>query len=733
MYKAFYTKAKSNFVKGFALAAMLLTSAASQAQEYFQRLSMEGVELIGAVTWGKVDEFTLMQPGYYEFSYDRRFSPDKTAPIFKANPMGGCAYHDGKIYSCEYSRLSHTVKPYWRIYDAKTFKLLSEHELKDNCESTTTSIAFDPTTGNLYGLLETYDETFLVKINAETGDMTRIGSMLDHLSYTKYLALACSPKGELYCTYLTKSNDVISLGKIRKTTGQVALVRGISATNLLPGDSFINGAYEQAMFYNNATGKLYWMFQGSSAQLYKEVTQIYEVNTTTADAVMVAYTEDQLQGPGAFFMEPNAGAPAIISDFKWTPDAEGSESGTIGFTLPTATYGGSNLMGALSLSVASDGKSLYSGEATPGQHFTMHLDKMPNKWNTLNICASNEAGEGPTVKRTFFAGYDTPKNVTNVKLAADGLRTTLTWDAPTEGVNGNPIDTEALTYNVVRYPGEVLVATNTKERSFSEEHPEDMTRYVYTVTPVANGKEGKAAMSNNIIVGKPLDVPYNGEFNSAYDMYNYYTILDANGDGYTWMFDQNTNRAVYHYSQTNNADDWMISPAINYKKGKTYELTFTAYSSSYSYKEDMEVTFGNDKTAEAQTTQLLYLQQLPTVDEADAPGSYSAKFTVPEDGVYYFAFHAISEKFREYIYLYNILVKEDETSSVDAMPAGADTSISVNGGVLSVSSLVDADMRVCDMGGRTVAETTGKSLQTKLASGIYLVTVGGKTVKAVVK
>ena len=42
------------------------------------------------------------------------------------------------------------------------------------------------------------------------------------------------------------------------------MIRGINATNLLPGDSFINSTYDQAMFFNNSTGKLYWMFQSSS-------------------------------------------------------------------------------------------------------------------------------------------------------------------------------------------------------------------------------------------------------------------------------------------------------------------------------------------------------------------------------------------------------------------------------------------------------------------------------------
>ena len=734
MNKRFLKKTFGCVARGFVAATMLLATVSATAQDYFQRLSMEGVELIGAVTWGKVDQFTLMQPGYYEFSYDRKFSPDKTSPLFKASPLGGCAYHDGKIYSCEYSTFSHKVKPVWRIYDAKTFKLLSEHELKDNCESTTTCITYDPTTGNLYGLLETYDETFLVKIDAATGNMTRIGSMLDHLSYTKYLAIACSPTGTIYCTYLNKSTDAIYLGKFRKTTGQVSMIRGISATNLLPGDAFINGAYEQAMFFNNATGKMYWMFQGSSATLYKVVTQIYEVNPVTADAVMVAYTEDELQGPGAFFLEPDLKAPAIISDFKWTPDEEGSLSGTVSFKLPSETYGAKALTGDLNLEITDgDKKVVFEGTKAPGDDFTMHVDNVKNDWNNYYITVSNESGDGPTIKRTFFAGYDKPKAPTNVKLTSEGLHTTLTWTAPQEGVKGNVIDVDNLTYTVVRYPGEVTVAKDLKTCSFEEDHPEDMTRYVYTVSATANNTTGPAAMSNNLIVGKPLDVLYGGEFQSAADMYNYYTILDSNGDGYTWMYDQDYNRALYYFSQVNAADDWMISPPINYKRGKKYELTFTAYSSSSTYKEDMQVTFGNDKTAEAQSEILLDLTQIPTIDEPYAPEQYKATFMAPSDGVYYYGFHAVSEKFREYIYLSNISVKEAEASAISQLEYGADFMVKTGNGVLSVIAN-DADMVIVrDMSGRVVAESRGSLNNAKLVNGVYLITVGDKTVKTVVK
>ena len=714
-----------------ATVAILAAAGTAQAVEYFQRLAMEGVELVGAITWGKVDEFTVMEPGYYQYSYDNKFAPNKTQPIIKTKALGGCVYHDGKVYSNEFYSQSQYIKPIWRIYDAKTWKLLSEHELKDNCECTTTSLAYDQTTGYIYGFNETYTETYVVRIDPETGEMTRLGNFLDR-NY-KFFAMACSPTGELYCTYLNKNTDAVYLGKIRKSNGQVAMIRGISATNLLPGDSFINSSYEQSMFYNNATGKLYWMFQSSSALLYKEFTAIFEVNPVTADAVMVAYIEDGLQGPGAFFMEPDMKAPAIISDFTWTPDAEGVESGTVSFKIPAEAYGGSQLTDAMQLTVTAADTVLARAEVTPGQTYTMHLDALPNGWNTFRIHVANAAGDGPTVSRQFFAGYDRPKAPSNVKLTQDGLHTVLTWDAPSEGVSGNVIDKSNLTYTVVRYPGEVTVADGLTDCRFEEDHPAEMARYVYKVSSKVGNLEGRSAMSNNLVVGTPLSVPFGGEFVTAQDLYNYYTILDSNGDNYTWGFDGNTLRAVYSYNMASGADDWLIAPAINYQKGKVYELSFCAFSSSSSYPESLQVTFGHDKTAEAQDSLMLDLPTVPSEDDATAPQEYRLRFSVPSDGVYYYGFHATSAAFREYLYVGDIHVKEVDPAAIDRTMADSRMEIRQEEGLLSVKLDADAAVRVTDLSGRLVGQAYGRDVRLPLSRGVYMVTAGGKTVKTVVR
>ena len=101
---------------------------------------------------------------------------------------------------------------------------------------------------------------------------------------------------------------------------------------------------------------------------------------------------------------------------------------------------------------------------------------------TVSLVASNTYGYGPTIERNILVGYDIPEAPKNIVLTKDKLETTLTWDAPEIGVNGEEFDVENLNYTIVRFPDEVEVASGLTERIFVENHGSEMTRYVYEIS-----------------------------------------------------------------------------------------------------------------------------------------------------------------------------------------------------------------------------------------------------------
>lgn len=664
-----------------AFLAVLAAQTVNAASDLFGRLAMEGVDIIGSVSYLKISAYDAGETGYYRFGYDNKYQAQTTSPLQQASVSGGSTYHDGKIYACEYDNSFRIdlQKPHWVIYNAKTFERIKDIEMPADYSSTLWCITYDPTTDKIFGIkqMSAMDYCF-VEINPETGEQKQIGGVLNN--QYRYKTLACDKKGQLYVIYMEslnndESTDVWYLDKVQKTTGKMVRVNTISMTNLFDGDYYINDTRRQAMFCNFQTGKMYWIFPSSSGYLNAEITNIVELNTTTAVGTLKAYLTRTVLTTGAFFTEPTEKAPAIISDFKFVPNEAGALKGKLSFKVPSEAYDGTALDGDQTITVKEGDKVIVSTTAQPGADFTSDELEFTNENHSLEITVSNASGEGPTVKRTFFAGFDQPKQCTNVKFTVDGLKATVTWDAPETGVNGAPIDKSKLTYKLVRYnyPEPTTVATGLKENKFEETLSSDMTRYVYGVVPSVGQADGAEALSNNLIVGTPLDMPYGGMFTSPLDFMNYYTIIDANGDANkyglngdgSWGYAQPY--AVYKYSPGNDADDWLISPPINYKAGKTYVLSFKAHSAMDDYPEAMDVTFGNDRTPETQSKNVIWgsfnipLQPTPSTDN-----EYNVEITVPTDGVYYYGFHCVTPAYHGVLYLSDINIKEKGTTSIKA-------------------------------------------------------------------
>lgn len=726
-----------NLYKTMVTAACLLLPQTFQAQEYFSRIAMEGVELYSMITFGAIDKFEDVDPGLHKMPYDNKFQFDEHEDaLIRQYVAGGAVYHDGKIYCNVYDDnfQMQSQKPKWRIYDAKTYEILSEHELGDNCQYTTTSLAYDVTSDKIYGFIKDYTDTYFAEINPENGEMTKLNKLnpLNH-----YKTLVCTDKGLLYGTvhYSDPKTGAQSLMlyRFRNSDGKEVKVADLKGENLLsPYDGLANSNNEQALFFNNATQKIYWIYGGASYILDAEYTPIFEVNPLNGVCTLVAYLEKPYQMSGAFLMEPELGAPAVIEDFEFAPEDIGALTGKFRIQTPDLSYGGSDLNGGeLTLVIKEGEKELVNVKVKAGELYESESYSFTNELHTVNITLSNASGEGPTVKRAFYAGYDIPTQPTNAKLVADGLTTTLTWDAPTAGINGAVINPENIRYKVVRYPYEVIVAENLKERIFVEEHPADMTRYVYTITAYDGTREGGWCYSNNLIVGVPLDIPYGGLFTDPADMYNYYTLIDANGDGFSWAYDQNTASAVYIYNMLNAADDWMIAPPINYKKGIKYNLRFKAYSSHGDYLEAMEVRFGKGRTPDEQDYLLLDLPEVPAVDEDHPVQEFTAPITVDEDGIYYYSFHVISPKFHEFLYLFDIRIEKD--------PSGIGNNVSdekvtyyVENETLTVLNPSNLPVEIYDTTGKRLKTSQESEIRLSLQSGIYLIQTPSETFKTVV-
>lgn len=709
----------------------------SYTADYFTPLTMEGVDLFGAFTYAQIDAYTLAPNGIFAMPFETAFTPDLESPLLQENVAGGVAYNDGKIYCNIYDSNSNiqAETPVWKIYDANTFELLSENTLNDNCENTTICMSYDASTDNIYGLVKDYVDTWLVQIDPQTGEMTRIA---DRLDYTKrFLTLGCSAKGELYCVYMTEDNvtgdQTHYLGRINKADGSIVEVGMMQAANFMNDDFLYNMKFRQALFFDNSSDRMYWMFCSSSLALGSQYAAIAEVNRYNAVATLRAFQLDVFTIPGAYFNEPSMSAPSIVTDFEFVKASDGANSGTIKFNLPTTSYNGDNLSGTINYEVYAEDVFDFTGSGTPGQQISIPVQAY-NDIITVSLVASNTYGYGPTIERDILVGYDIPEAPKNILLTKDKLETTLTWDAPEIGVNGEEFDVENLNYTIVRFPDEVEVASGLTERIFVENHGSEMTRYVYEVYSCIGDERYESAYSNNLIVGDPLSTPYGGVFNSVYDMYNYYTIVDVNNDGYPWFYDELNNAAVYHYNWQIEANDWMISPAINFRKDAVYTLTFGAFSSQEDYLESLLVTFGNSYTPESQNEILLDIPEVPAIDDGNY-SVYNIEITVPEDGVYHYGFKAYSKPYQDCLYLYDIrLVSDKDGENVnDIIIRDSKVIATSNNNILKVYNPENENISIYNTLGVLLYKSNDSYIEKHLTSGLYIVKYDNGSRKVIVK
>ncbi len=715
----------------------------SFTEPYHQRLSSEGIELYGVFINANVDQYTLAPKGIYHMTHtEEGYDVDLENPELALGLAGGCVYHDGKLYGNVYEETGdyQSEVPVWTVLDAKTYEVLSETRLNDNCENTTISLAYDETTDKIYGLVKDYVDTWLVEIEPETGAMKRIGDRLfQDRRYQRYLAVCCDSDGELYCVHMEEDSydgeQKQYLSRVNKETGLLANVGQITGLNMMPNDMLLNFKMRQSLFFNHETGKLYWFLCSSSAALGGMYGAIFELNTVNANATLQTWRNDVWAISGAYFLEPKVEAPAIITNVSYTPSYEGALYGDLEFTLPVTTYNGGVLEGPIDYKVVVNETDsvVCQGTAQPGETI-VHEHSAAEGIYDLSLVASNAYGDGTVASYTILVGYDVPDAPQNLLLTDEGLTTTLTWDAPETGLHGKPYDRTKITYEILRYPDNAIVATGLTETQFVETHSKDMTLYKYAVFSCANGERIRGRISNDVVVGDPLKPPYGGIFTQPNDMLNYYTVLDENSDGYTWSYDGSTGAAFYPYNWELPGDDWMISPPLKCYEGDVYTLQFAAFSTDASYLESLLVTFGAGKTPAAQSTVLMDFPELPAIDDDDVVNVYTVDITVPQSGVYYYGFKAYSPAWSHYLYLYNItfdIKKAGDAQGVVAEKRSFDA-YNFNNGV-AVINPHEQNIAIYSTNGVLMHQSDAREYHVKLAPGVYVVRSEQSVVKVVVR
>lgn len=611
------------------------------------------------------------QPGIYSFaaSPSPGFTPVKTGAGLTAQGGGVLA---GDVYYSINGDLQMLS-----AYDVETWDLLYSRPMS----TMTLDMTYDPTTGRVYGCFVDGGAQLGI-LQPETGSYDRVGSLSGTLS-----ALFCSNDGTLY------GISAGMLVRIDKTSGEMEYLQPTG----------LNPMFAQSATVDPTSGRCYWAAMQSDMS-----SALYEINLQTAACTFIKSFPGNEEITGLFILPQSPDkAPSAVTTL--TADfPQGALTGTIDFMMPTTTNDGTALAGAIGYRIAVSGDTL-TGTAQPGSKVsrTLTLEKGQRK---VVVTATNDAGSSDKAVVSLWLGADTPAAVGDLRLrrtatTADGRQqATLSWTAPVAGEHGGWIDTSKLTYTVVRQPdGQTIAASTTATRLENLDLPADtLGKHWFTVTPQVGGTMGNVAVSNRVIAGPALSVPYDGRFDSHAD-FDYYTITDADEDGKTWSWEQGGGAAHVSGDAEHASDDWLITPPVQLSKAGFYKLTFAARClSDRSHR--LSVMLGALPEAEDMITTVMPVTDVSTRFDDQ---TFEARFLVPADGAYYLGFRLTSDAMSQPFDLDNIRVEQMTSTSAPAAVTDFTVTPGAQGALTADVSFV---LPVTTIGGESLTGLTRASL-----------------------
>lgn len=514
--------------------------------------------------------------------------------------------------------------------DLATGKTKKEDVASPSYSLASVNMTYDASTHTVYSINYSGNSTDyydLCTFDPQTFTFSVVASLSNH-----YYAFCSDSRGSLYAI-----NDAGEVVQIDAATG--IETRIVAKTNIEP-------AYQQSCCWSPRDNKIYWAACNNTTAALVTIDPVTGVVATATrfpgEESYVALTcTDPAQNPAA---------PAAPGDLAVSFNEPGGFTAHISCTAPTLSIAGAQLDRELTLSLSVDGKVVNSAQLMPGVQYSF-VQPLTQGVHQIRAVCSNDWGEGVAARAAAFAGVDRPADISDLAAEVQGTNTvSLTWSAPTMGAEGGWFDPEQLSYNVVR--DGVTVASGIKDTTFTDTLPETFATSVYSIEVCYGGTAVAGSNEVSVATGSYLALPYSNDFEQPSD-FLLMTVIDNNGDGNTWFFDEEYNTASYNYSRTAGANDFLFLPCIKGEKGHIYRLKFFARSASASYPEKMAVYAGNAPQVDALTEQLLDPKIVSNAGE-----TITVETEATADGPLYFAIQCVSDPDMSRLFVDDITVSD---------------------------------------------------------------------------
>lgn len=238
--------------------------------------------------------------------------------------------------------------------------------------------------------------------------------------------------------------------------------------------------------------------------------------------------------------------PAAPVSFTVTPDPMGSNKATISFIAPDKDLAGKTLSSIEKIEIFRGDDKIHTIEnPAPGAELSYVDDGASRGMTTYRAAAYTASGRGADAFTTVFVGVNTPAPVPSVEVYESESKpgqVTLTWEEPTVDVDGNPINKDLITYEIVERNGiysQTVIKSGIKGTTYTYqavpagEEQKFVQWGVYSYTENGTKHDTRTDMK---AIGKPYPAPYtesfsNGEASSLLE--NKYNGVDTDWAIYT--------------------------------------------------------------------------------------------------------------------------------------------------------------------------------------------------------
>lgn len=334
--------------------------------------------------------------------------------------------------------------------------------------------------------------------------------------------------------------------------------------------------------------------------------------------------------------EPGQAAPPTLKSFDFAP---GATSGSITFTLPTKTLGGTALPSNLKWYSTIDDKAHTNGSAQSGADITVNYSGLSDDMHVFGLYIMDNGVEGVSARVRRYVGNDIPLAPENVVLTRDKV----TWDPVTEGVHEAYLDLSKMEYEVF-VNGKSVGRTSSTQIASGIDLNGGIAAYTAEVKAICNGMTSEAGTSNKVVVGKALQLPVSLEPNNEESQL--FTIVDANGDKATWRYVPATAQVQAYFNSNYSAadnvkmDDWLIMPGVALNSTSEYyafQMEVGRLNSAYP-GEYYEIWAGTEPIPGNMTVKIK--------DKTKVSSAYEIikeYFKVPQAGTWFIGIHAVSD------------------------------------------------------------------------------------------